>query len=41
MKTLMQRMLDAAEDFTTRRRWVGLTFQILRIKQRLGLGVWR
>lgn len=34
---LLQFLLDRAEDFATRRRWVGLTFRILQLKRSLGL----
>jgi hypothetical protein len=36
-----QRVLDAAEDFTTRRQWFWLTFQIIGVKSRLGLEIHR
>lgn len=34
---LLQFILDRAEGFATRRRWVGLTFRILQLKRTMGL----
>lgn len=34
---LLQFLLDKAEDFCDRRRWVGLTFRVLQIKRAMGL----
>lgn len=41
MKNLLQRLLDRAEDYCTRRYLVALTFHILSIKRALGLRYWQ
>lgn len=41
MRAVLQRLLDRAEDFATRRCWMRAVFRLLQLKRALGLRFWR